>query len=57
MPTIRVNGRNTNVSADVAREAFGRLADAIRDAAESADPDDDIIEVAAPDTSDIELPY
>ena len=54
MPTVRVNGQDTGVDADDAREAFRRLGEAIRDAAEAADPDDDVIEVEVPDTSDID---
>jgi hypothetical protein len=54
MPTVRVNGRDTGVDADDAREAFRRLGEAMRDAAEAADPDDDVIEVEVPDTSDID---
>lgn len=54
MPTVRVNGQDTGVDADDAREALRRLGEAMREAAEAADPDDDVIEVEVPDTSDLD---
>ena len=52
--TVTVNGKDTGVSSEDAREAFERLGEAMVEAAEKADPGDRIIEVEAPDTRDID---
>ncbi|MGL6313086.1 hypothetical protein [Vibrio sp. WXL103] len=54
MPTVYINGQDTGIDADDAREAIERLVEAMIDAAETADPDDKVIEVVVPDTSDID---
>ena len=50
---VTVNGEPTGVSSEDAREAFERLGEAMKEATELAAPGEKVVEVKAPDVSDL----